>query len=76
MTKRRRRQLKIERDRQIESESDRRQRMCGSKKQYNSDWEALAWGRESNERRNENKNWDTYFCPYCRHWHLTNKGEI
>ncbi len=49
MTRRRKKQLKIERDLIFESESESRQRMCGSKKQYNSDLEALAWGRKANE---------------------------
>jgi hypothetical protein len=75
MTKRKKRQLKLDNDANKESDAAKRQRMCGHKVQYNSDLEALAWGRASNERRNENKEWDTYFCPYCRHWHLTRIGE-
>jgi hypothetical protein len=75
MTKRKKRQMKLDNDINKESEAAKRQRMCGSKIQYDSDLEALAWGRESNERRNENKEWDTYFCKYCHKWHLTNIGD-
>ena len=75
MTRRKKRQLKIDQQHGSEQRALHRSKMCGSKIQYDSDLEALAWGRESNERRNENKEWDTYFCEYCHKWHLTNKGK-
>ena len=71
MTRRRKKQLKIERDLILESEAESRQRMCGSKKQYNSALESLAWGRKANEDYNQEVVWDTYFCTHCSKWHLT-----
>ena len=75
MTRRKKRQTKIDQQREAERRALKRQKACGSKVQYNSDLEALAWGRTSNERRNENKEWDTYFCEFCHKWHLTNGGK-
>jgi hypothetical protein len=75
MTRRQKRQQKLNRDINAESEAAKRQKMCGNKKQYDSDLKALAWGREANDRYNQNKEWDTYYCPYCRHRHLTSVGE-
>lgn len=71
MTRRRKKQLKIDRDLTLESVAESRHRMCGSKKQYNSDLEALAWGRKANEDYNREVIWDTYFCQHCHKWHLT-----
>ena len=76
MTKRKKRQQKLNRDANAESETARRQKMCGSKKQYDGALEALAWGREANERYNQSQEWDTYFCCYCMKWHLTSIGEL
>lgn len=75
MTRRKKRQLKSESDFHQQYKAEKQYKMCGHKKQYNSDLEALAWGREANERYNQSKKWDTYFCPYCYHWHLTSIGE-
>jgi len=76
MTRRKKRQLRIDQQRIGERYAQTRQRSCGNKNQYNSNLEALAWGRLANERYNQNVEWKTYFCKYCYKWHLTsNKGE-
>ena len=75
MTRLNTRQMKLDSDTDSENDVVRRKRMCGHKKQYDSDMEALAWGREANDRYNQSKEWDTYYCPYCRHWHLTSIGD-
>ena len=46
---------------------------CTSKKGYNSDLEALAYGRVANDYYNNNVLYDTYFCHHCSKWHLTTK---
>lgn len=71
MTRRQKKKLKITRDLSIQRKAEFKQRSCERKKKYNSDLEALAWGRESNERRNESKVWNAYFCRFCHKWHLT-----
>jgi len=76
MTRRKKRRQKKLRDTELQEEAERRRKMCGDKKQYNSELEALAWGREANERYRERIVWKVYFCPYCQKWHLANDGEF
>jgi len=44
---------------------------CKSKKPYNSEIEALSWGRFANERYKHDIKYSAYFCKFCEKWHLT-----
>ena len=55
----------------VESEADSRQKMCGSKLQFDDYDEALDWGIENNRKYNQDTVWDAYLCKYCNKWHLT-----
>jgi len=54
----------------------RKYKKCTSKKFYNSEQEAMAWGRFANERYNTpNRKWDVYYCSQCYKWHLSTTKE-
>ncbi len=44
---------------------------CTSKKKYNNEMDALAWGRYSNDKRSQHIKFGAYFCSVCYNWHLT-----
>ena len=48
-------------------------RMCWSKKAYQTELEAEAYGKWSKSYQPNLRLW-TYLCPHCKKWHLTKKG--
>ena len=61
--------MEIQRQKTIAGEI--KAKACTHKKAYNSEIEALSWGRFANERYNNNVEYSAYACKYCGKWHLT-----
>jgi len=74
MTRRMKKEMKLKRDTKLEQIALTKKRSCISKKQYNSDLEAMAWGRHANEKYNSNTRYNVYYCQNCFKWHLTSEG--
>lgn len=72
MTRRKKKELKLKRDLELQHEAEHRRKSCLKKNAYNSEQEALSWGRFANDRYNQAVDWGAYFCQYCNKWHLTN----
>ena len=66
LSKRMRRQQAIEKEQKL-------YRMCFKKKKYDTQIEALAYGKISNDINNQNRNFRAYFCPHCQNFHLTSQ---
>ena len=74
MTRRMKKEMKIKRDMKLEHVALTKRRSCTAKKQYNSELEAMAWGRHASEKYNSNTQYRAYYCQNCFKWHLTSEG--
>jgi hypothetical protein len=73
LSKRRQKELQRQRSMSVQKKAEARNRQCGKKKRYNTDFEAFNAGKFAFR---DGRHVGTYLCPQCNKWHITTKRPL